>query len=123
MITYGRELIVDVHDCDAVPFTRKYIARFCDELCRELCMKKGDLHFWDYKDSPEEYAKAPPHLKGISVVQFISTSNITIHALDDLRHVYFNIFSCKEFDVSTVRLHIEMWTQGTIVSFKDIIRK
>ena len=39
-----------------------------------------------------------PHTKGTSAVQFILTSNITIHTLDLLEAAYVNIFSCKKFD-------------------------
>ncbi len=99
MDNYGKELILDLHYCNPELFNEKDLTKFFIELCELIGMKREPLHFWAYED-PEEKAKAPPHLKGTSAVQFISTSNITIHTLDDLKDVYLNIFSCKEFDSS-----------------------
>ena len=100
MKNYGKELILDLHECNPEKFTRYHIRRFFMELCSEIDMEACKISWWDYKNYPEEYAKAPPHLKGTSAVQFISTSNITIHVLDDMKCVYLNIFSCKDFDSS-----------------------
>lgn len=97
---YGMELVMDLHDCDHTKFTREGIATFFMELCRRIEMEREAMHFWDYEGYPLDKAEAPAHLKGTTAVQFIKTSNITIHTLDDLGRVYLNIFSCKEFDVS-----------------------
>ena len=97
MENYGKELILDLHHCNPELFNEKDLTRFFNELCELIDMSAEQLNFWVY-DDPEEKAAAPSHLKGTSAVQFISTSNITIHALDDLRDVYLNIFSCKDFD-------------------------
>ncbi len=96
-IAYGHELIVDLHGCHGGPFGREHLDRYFFELCDLIDMERHDFHFWDYDDG-EERAAAPVHLAGITAVQFISTSNITVHTLDKLRAVYINIFSCKEFD-------------------------
>lgn len=119
---FGHEVIIDMHNCKAAPFCRKSIAAFCANLCSEIKMERGPLHFWDYESDPKAYAKAPPHLKGISAVQFIMTGNIIIYTLDDLRHVYFNIFSCKSFDRDIVCALVVLWTKGTMVTFEEIIR-
>jgi len=95
---YGMELVLDLHDCDPTMFTRGNLTQFFIDLCTLLEMKRADLHFWDYEDHPQYKNIAPPHLKGTTAVQFISTSNITIHTLDDLRRVYLNIFTCREFE-------------------------
>lgn len=98
---YGKELILDLHGCDPSLFTRSAIKAFLKSLCDLIEMERCDLHFWDYEDAKEKEG-APPHLAGTSVVQFIKTSNITIHTLDKLCAVYLNIFSCKEFDPQKV---------------------
>lgn len=97
---YGMELVLDLHGCDHTRFTRERLEEFFNLLCFQLGMAKGPSHFWDYGGDAAAKAAAPPHLKGISAVQFIYTSNITIHTLDDLHRVYLNIFSCKEFNIS-----------------------
>ena len=57
-----------------------------------------DLVFWDDTGVPEDERQTSPHTQGTSAVQFILTSSIVIHTLDQLSAVYVNIFSCKEFD-------------------------
>lgn len=99
---YGKELIIDMHNCDSKMFTRGLIALYIVKLCSKIDMVREDLHFWDYNGDSDGYEKAPNHLKGISCIQFIKTSNITIHSLDVLRKVFINIFSCKDFDSDLV---------------------
>ena len=98
MKNYGKALILDLHECDTNKFNRKDLREFCKHLCKLLNMKRIKLVFWDYKGYPEEYKLAPVHLKGTSAIQFISTSNITIHTLDVMKRVYLNIFTCKDFE-------------------------
>lgn len=107
---YGRELIIDLHDCKT-PFTRETITQFMKELCELIEMKRADLHFWDY-ESEEEKEGAPDHLAGTSAVQFISTSNITIHTLDRLKAVYLNIFTCSQLDKDRVTAFCESYWLG-----------
>lgn len=95
---YGKELILDIHDCDISKFNRLDIEAYLVELCDDVIdMERANIHWWDYED-PEEHAAALPHLKGTSCVQFIMTSTIVIHTLEDLKKVFINIFSCKDFD-------------------------
>ena len=111
-VSYGQELILDIHDCDPSTFTRESIKKFWEALCIEIDMEREDYYFWDYKGDPEGYEAAPAHLKGISGVQFIKTSNITIHSLDELKKVFLNIFSCKSFDDLIVEEFSERWFKG-----------
>lgn len=97
MTPYGFELILDLHDCDESTFNRKSIKAYFEKLCDAIDMKRCDLHFWDDLGVPEEERQTSPHTKGTSAVQFILTSNITIHTLDLLKAVYVNIFSCKPY--------------------------
>lgn len=112
---YGIELILDLHNCSTSNMTRDGIKIFLEELCELINMEKEDLHFWDF-DDPEEYEKQPPHLKGISAVQFITTSDIVIHTLDEMRRVYVNVFSCKEYDTNMVQEFTARYFDGEIMS-------
>ncbi len=113
---YGSELILDLHGCQALPCDRAALTRYLEGLCDQIGMQREDLHFWDYSGCPDEYEKAPPHLKGTSAVQFIRTSNVTIHTLDDLGRVYVNIFSCKAFDDIAAERFTSEFFQGTVVN-------
>ena len=94
---FGPELIIDLYECDASKFNRADITKFLEDLCELIDMVREDLHFWDYVDDPETYDDEPDHMKGTTAIQFIRTSNVTIHTLDTLRFVALNIFSCKNF--------------------------
>jgi S-adenosylmethionine/arginine decarboxylase-like enzyme len=98
MTPYGFELILDLHDCDVSTFNRKSIKAYFVMLCGAIDMKRCELYFWDDLEVPEDERQTSPHTKGTSAVQFILTSNITIHTLDLLNAAYINIFSCKPYD-------------------------
>ncbi len=120
-MSYGKELILDLHNCNK-QFTRITISAFMRELCSLLNMKRADLHFWDYDDEEEKEA-APPHLAGTSAVQFITTSNITIHTLDKLKAVYLNIFTCADLNVVKVTTFCQNYWEGTVVNSILLNRK
>lgn len=107
--SYGLELILDLHDCDVATFTRDSIERYCDALCKLIHMERGDLFFWDDEGVPEAEKQTDPKTKGISAVQFILTSSITIHTLDLLKAAYVNIFSCKGFNTGEAAAFTSRW--------------
>ena len=113
-MSYGQSLILDLTDCDPSLFTRRHLKRFVRELCTVIDMTPAKLIFWDYRYSPLAKRKAPPHLKGVSLVQFIETSTIVIHTLDDLRAVYIDLFSCKRFSGLFVAVFCRDWFAGRI---------
>lgn len=95
---YGKELILDLNDCDIKTFTRESIGAYFDQLCELIDMDAQDRHFWDDEGLPPEECQTDPKTKGISAVQFILTSTIVIHTLELPKSAYINIFSCKDFD-------------------------
>jgi len=122
MEIYGKELILDLHNCNPKKFTRYQLKNFFTELCEEIDMEACKLAWWDYKGYPEEYEKAPAHLKGTSAIQFISTSNITIHTLDVMERVYLNIFSCKDFDPNLASEFCSKYFEGDVINQQTIDR-
>ncbi len=106
---YGKELILDLHNCDEKQFNRKAIRKFFQELCKLIDMKRCELYFWDDVGVPAKEKQNLPHTKGTSAVQFILTSNITIHTLDLLKAAYVNIFSCKQFDRKVAEKITKEW--------------
>lgn len=90
-------MVLDLNECDTSKFTRRHLDDFFTGICRLIDMNRhGEPMYWF--DNSEK-----PHLHGASAVQFIKTSNITLHALDKLQAVFINIFSCKEFDADAAR--------------------
>ncbi|KKL63024.1 hypothetical protein LCGC14_2179290 [marine sediment metagenome] len=119
---YGKELIMDLHNCNSTLFTRKNIRRYFKKVCNLINMERCKLCWWDDLYTPIEEKETEPHLVGTSAVQFIKTSNITIHTLEKLHRVYLNIFSCKDFDDKIVIRFSEKWFEGKIVN-KQMIRR
>lgn len=113
---YGKELILDIHKCNPNMFNRENIKMFFQELCEKIDMEKCEYYFWDDEGVPENEKQTEPHLKGTSAIQFIKTSNITIHTLDILKQVYLNIFSCKDFDAEIVKKIVLKYFEGIIVN-------
>ncbi len=114
MNIYGYSSTLDVVECDKAPFTRELIEDFLVALCEAIDMEREDLHFWDYDGDPYGYDTAPEHLKGISAVQFIKTSSIAVHTLDDLEVVFIDLFSCKNYDADVVREMVEEHFGGIV---------
>jgi len=107
--TYGYELIMDLHGCNASKFTREDLTKFFVELCELIKMQRCELHFWDDIGVPVEEQQTSPHTKGTSAVQFILTSSIVIHTLDLMEAVYINIFSCSSFDEKAALEFTKEW--------------
>jgi len=121
MITYGKKLILDLHNCDPKTFNRKSIFNYFVELCNRIDMQRETLHFWDDEYTEEKHKETEPHLKGISAIQFIKTSNITLHTLEILKKAYVNIFSCKDFEAAVVESFTSDWFGGTVVQSKEAL--
>ena len=122
-IPYGYSSVLDVVDCDSSTFTRASIEEFLVTLCDAINMEREDLHFWDYEGDPEGYAAAPAHLRGVSAVQFIKTSSIVIHTLDDLGVVFIDLFSCKPYADFTVCEVVKAHFKGRLRSCKTFSRE
>lgn len=123
MDSYGKELILDLHECSTENFSRQGLKRFFEELCELIQMEREEIHHWDYEDVPEEERPTEAHLLGPSAVQFIKTSNIVVHALELLKNVYINVFSCKDFDADEAARFAARYFCGKTVSKHVIIRK
>lgn len=119
---YGKELILDLHDCTIYTFTRQSIRTFCEELCNLIDMEACEFHFWDEEDLPDDQRQTNPKTAGISAVQFILTSNITVHTLYKLGKCFINVFSCKEFDHHIAEKFAKEWFDGTVVT-NTVIRR
>ncbi len=122
-MNYGKELILDMHDVKNTKlFTRRGIKKFMIELCHIIDMERENLYFWDELYTPKKYKFTEEHLIGTSAVQFITTSNITIHTLDKMKRVYLNIFSCKNFEEKDVRDFCKKYFNGKVINCNTVKR-
>lgn len=118
---YGQELILDIHGVAMDKFTLPMIREFASKLCDELGMRKGPQHEWgEAKDlgNPEEKPKS----NGLSLVQFLYSSSITIHAIDELGKVFINIFSCQPFDSQAAKAFCLTMFEGRLAKEHSIVR-
>ena len=120
---YGWELILDFHDCNVDRFDREHIEEYFVGLCDLIDMQRCDLHFWDDVGVPEEECETDPKLKGTSAIQFILTSNVTLHALELTGALYINIFSCKDFDSNDAAMFTKEYFGGKLVNRADVARR
>jgi S-adenosylmethionine/arginine decarboxylase-like enzyme len=119
---YGIELILDLHGCDSSKFTRVSINKYFERLCVLIDMQREELYFWDDEGVSEEDKQTSPHTQGTSAIQFILTSSIVIHTLDQLKAVYINIFSCKSFDPKVAEQFSTEWFGATDCSARCLDR-
>ena len=123
MNNYGKELILDIHEVQRIHlFNRKDLSDFMVQLCELLDMQREDLHFWDEEGIPVEEQNTEEHLIGTSAVQFITTSNITIHTLDVMKRVYLNIFSCKDYNSKEAARFCVNYFDGKLINKQTINR-
>ncbi len=118
---YGREVLLDIVDANPEAFTRKAIEAFLIDLCATLRLERADLHFWDY-EGPEEYDAAPAHLRGVSAVQFITTSTVVVHTIDVTRQVSVNVFGCGEIDAGAAERVVIRHFGGRVASMHSVER-
>lgn len=122
---YGVELIMDIHEADASKFNKKDLEEYCIRICEITKMRRADLHWWDFEGQEEQYkiyAEKAPHLCGISLCQFLMTSNMVIHTIDPFQKVYINLFTCKVFEKEEAMRFTEEFFRGKIVSHHFITR-
>lgn len=120
---YGKELILDLRDCDIKTFTRESIGNYFDKLCELIDMQAEDRHFWDDEGLPPEQCQTDPKTCGVSAVQFILTSTIVVHCLTKLGKVYVNIFSCKDFDSCEASRFTVEWFGANTHSDSVVVRE
>lgn len=131
-MAYGKELILDLHGCKQSGlnqrvfkyyFRRRFLQAYFKSLCKTIKMQPQKLTFWDDMFVLPWNRQTEAHTKGTSAVQFIITSNITIHYLELLESAYINIFSCKPFNKDVAIQITETWFKPSSCHSKMIERK
>lgn len=94
VLKYGQELILDIYGCKR-KFSVENVLRYFEHLCPLLGMKPYKVYFWTADELPTE--QIPDIVHGMSAVQFILTSSITVHTADRYGLIMINVFSCGDF--------------------------
>lgn len=104
MAKWGYALALDVARCrPAAIRSRPLIYDFTKKLVKEIDMKAFG--------EPQIIHFGTGNKAGYTLVQLIETSNITAHFCEQDNAAFFDIFSCKPYDIETairvVREHFE----------------
>ena len=118
---FGKELIIDMHRCQDL-LSKKSIDSYFVYICEKMIFTRMSTHWWDDADSPKKGKDLPARLRGISAIQFIGESNITVHAMQKIHKVYVNIFACRDFNAEEACRITEEWFLGTVVAYHVIER-
>lgn len=98
--TFGWHLILDCSKGDiSRTKDKEYIEKWIKNLVSEIDM----IPF----GHPQVFHFGDGELAGFTALQFITTSNILCHFMDDTGNFYLDVFSCKEFDVDIVIKNIQ----------------
>ena len=99
---WGYQLMLDCSECDiSLMSNHANVEQWIRKLVVDIDMKPiGDPRI--------EYTAANiPDKAGFTVVQIIVTSSIVAHFVDNLGHIYLDVFSCKTFDSEVVKKSIK----------------
>jgi S-adenosylmethionine decarboxylase len=95
---WGYHLILDCQGCVRSEITcRENLRTFIKTLVKEI----GMIAYGE--PVLEHFATHDADKAGFSLVQLIETSSITGHFVDKNGDAYLDIFSCKPFDIDTVK--------------------
>jgi S-adenosylmethionine/arginine decarboxylase-like enzyme len=118
--SYGQEAILDLHGVPKDKFDTDIVRTFAEKLCDEIGMKRGPRYVWGNDKSLGTMHN--PKADGISCIQFLYSSSILVHAIDELGKVFINVFSCQEFDSEKVRQFALATFGGRLAAFHNIKR-
>lgn len=118
----GKELILDLEDCDFSKFSKESLSQFLKDLCLSINMIATEQFCWEYLEDPNRDAESMEHLAGYSFVQFLMTSNITLHSFDNSRKISLNIYSCKDFSEEDAEEFCKNHFNGKVIQAVTVLR-
>jgi S-adenosylmethionine/arginine decarboxylase-like enzyme len=112
---YGRHLIASARGCNDALLDRQTIVRFLTEMTRRIDMVAfGQAIVERFGGGIET---------GISGVQLIETSAITLHTNDAARDLYLDVFSCKDFSAEAALDVVREYFAPKGIEQQEILRR
>lgn len=94
---FGPHLMLDCSGCNLEKISNlEYVFKFLNELPEKIGMTKITQPY------VFPYEGLIPEDKGITGTVIIAESHITFHSFTDKDYFFFDVFSCKHFDVDQV---------------------
>lgn len=112
---YGKHVILTAGACNEALLDKDRIADFCRDMVRRIDMVAFGEPFVERFGEGDEV--------GISAVQLIQTSAITIHTNDGARDMYLDVFSCKDFTEEQVVECVNDWFSPETLEHQLLLRK
>lgn len=98
---FGPHLMLDCRQCDYDKISDlTYVQKFMDELPELIGMTKITQPY------VFPYSGLVPEDKGITGIVIIAESHLTFHSFTEKDYFFFDLFSCKPFDVDLVEQHV-----------------
>lgn len=112
---YGKHLVLSAAGCNEQLLVETAIAEFLVNLVKKIDMVAyGEPLVARFGSGVEE---------GISAVQLIETSAITVHTNDMARDLYLDVFSCKGYNELEVLDFVEQLFRPLNVNYQILLRK
>lgn len=112
---YGKHVILTAGACNEALLSKEKIADFCRDIVKRIDMVAFGEPFVERFGEGDEV--------GISAVQLIMTSAITIHTNDAARDMYLDVFSCKNFTEKEVVACVNDWFSPKTIDSEMLLRK
>lgn len=109
MKPWGKHLILDCAGCDFFLINDTTNIR---EFIKELVKRIGMIA---HGEPQIEFLLPGTDNEGYSVLQMITTSNITIHFVNKTKEAYIDVFSCKDFDTIVVEETVKEYFEPTLI--------
>lgn len=112
---YGKHLLLSAAGCGDALLDIGTVRRFIADLVAEIDMRAYGPCIVERFGSGSEI--------GLSGVQLIETSAITLHTNDASRDLYLDVFSCKTFDEADALAVVQRYFAPASTSVQVILRK
>ena len=96
MSYWGYHLMLDCKGCNENVSNKEAIYNFCKTLVKDIDMVA-------HGEPMIEFMLPGDPKQGYTLLQLITTSNISCHFMDFDRTAYLDVFSCKEFEPNIVK--------------------
>ena len=114
-MSFGYHLMLDCSGCNDGIKSREVIYMFVKELVERIDMTA-------HGEPIIEYLLPGDPKQGYSLMQLITTSNITGHFLEPSATAYFDVFSCKEYNIDTVKEVVSKYFNPTKMKVTYVTR-
>jgi S-adenosylmethionine/arginine decarboxylase-like enzyme len=112
---YGKHMLLHMVNCNENITSIQAVKEFITQLVMDIDMVPfGECHCYRFGEGEEI---------GLSAVQLIYTSSITMHTNDLYREGYLDVFSCKDFSENQVNESVKQVFSPERVEYQTIIRE